>query len=216
MASSNMPDRDQFGPRLRRERERKGISLEQLAVATKVSTDLWIGLEQNDLSRWPAGIFARAFVRDYARTIGLDADAVVDEFCRHYALGDRRTSRIVEAQAQLIGHEHHAIAPDPLPAGRERRRARREEEREAPVFRAQYVPRLLSAGIDLFSIGAVSMGVSAAASVSFWRVIGPVAIVYYAASTIATGVSPGSRLVGALRSYAPALFTPPRRPTLVR
>ena len=82
-----MSDRDSFGPRLRRERERRGITLEMLATSTKVNTDLWVGLERNDFSRWPSGIFARAFVRDYARTLGLDADAVVDDFCRHFEKG---------------------------------------------------------------------------------------------------------------------------------
>src|SRR5918995_6385983 len=117
-----MPDRDQFGPRLRRERERRRISLDEVAEATKVSVDLWEGLEQNDFSRWPSGIFARAFVRDYARVLALDADAVVDEFCRHFPVADRRKERLVAAQAALIGHQYERrSAADPLPAGRERR-----------------------------------------------------------------------------------------------
>jgi cytoskeleton protein RodZ len=77
-----MSERDTFGPRLRRERERRGITIETIAAVTKVSPDLWIGLERNDFSKWPSGIFARAFIRDYARAIGLDADDLVDEFCR--------------------------------------------------------------------------------------------------------------------------------------
>ena len=99
-----MSDRDTFGPRLRAERERRGITLDTIASVTKVGSDLWEGLERNDFSRWPSGIFARAFVRDYARAIGLDSDEVVDEFCRLFPLGDRRTSRLIQAQAQLIGH----------------------------------------------------------------------------------------------------------------
>ena len=74
-----MSERETFGPRLRAERERRGISLDTLASVTKVSADLWEGLERNDFSRWPSGIFARAFVRDYARAVGLDADEIVDE-----------------------------------------------------------------------------------------------------------------------------------------
>ena len=89
-----MSDRETFGPRLRAERERRGITLDTIASVTKVGSDLWEGLERNDFSRWPSGIFARAFVRDYARAIGLDSDEVVDEFCRLFPLGDRRTSRI--------------------------------------------------------------------------------------------------------------------------
>jgi len=211
-----MADAELFGPRLRRERERRGISLDALAEATKVSVDLWDGLERNDVSRWPSGIFARAFVRDYAITVGLDADAVVDEFCRHFVIADRRTNRLVEAHAVLIGHNHSAVNPDPLPAGRERRRQPREPQPKPPSLAVQYAPRLMAAGIDVLAVSAVSFAVSVPAAVSFWKIAGPVAVLYYTASTVVTGVSPGARVVAALKSYAPALFTATRRPTLVR
>ena len=211
-----MPDPDLFGPRLRRERERRGISLDALAEATKVSVDLWEGLEQNDVSRWPSGIFARAFVRDYAITVGLDPDAVVDEFCRHFVIADRRTNRIVEAQAVLIGHNHQAVNPDPLPAGRERRRAPRGAEPAAPSMAVQYAPRIVAAGIDLLAVTSVSLALGVPTGIGFWKVVGPVAALYFTASTVVTGVSPGGRVVAALRSYAPTLFAETRRPTLVR
>src|SRR5579862_8639100 len=62
-----MSERDAFGPRLRRERERRGISLETLALVTNVSVDLWMGLEKNDFSQWPGGVFAR---RSEERRVG--------------------------------------------------------------------------------------------------------------------------------------------------
>ena len=116
-----MSDRDTFGPRLRAERERRGISIDTIASVTKVGGDLWDGLERNDFSRWPSGIFARAFVRDYARAIGLDADEVVDEFCRLFPLGDRRASRLIQAQAQLIGHHLAYAESGALPLDGDRR-----------------------------------------------------------------------------------------------
>ena len=100
-----MSERDTFGPRLRSERERRGISLETIAVVTNVNIDLWQGLERNDYSRWPTGIFARAFVRDYAKALGLDADEVVDEFCRLFPIGDRRAERVIQRRLKLIGHD---------------------------------------------------------------------------------------------------------------
>ena len=117
-----MSERQTFGPRLRRERERRGISLETLAARTNVSTELWLGLESNDFSKWPGGLFARAFVRDYARVVGLDADELVDDFCRLYPVGDRRALPKLRAQAELIGHELKA-ADDPqlIPGGIDRR-----------------------------------------------------------------------------------------------
>src|SRR5438093_6447226 len=89
-----MSDRETFGPRLRSERERRGISIETIVTVTKAGADLWIGLERNDFSKWPSGIFARAFVRDYAKAVGLDADEVVDEFCRLNSRSEEHTSEL--------------------------------------------------------------------------------------------------------------------------
>lgn len=75
-----MRERMAFGPELRRARERRGLSLEQIADWTKVAASLYAGLERNDLSRWPSGLFRRAFVRAYAETVGLDAE----EVCRRF------------------------------------------------------------------------------------------------------------------------------------
>jgi transcriptional regulator with XRE-family HTH domain len=75
---------DEFGPRLRRERERRKISLESISANTKVSISLFEGLERDDVSRWPCGIFRRSFVRSYAEAIGLDGDDVVREFLERF------------------------------------------------------------------------------------------------------------------------------------
>jgi transcriptional regulator with XRE-family HTH domain len=91
--------RQAFGPNLRRIRIQKGISIEQIASATKISGDLLSGLERNDFSRWPVGIYARAYVRQYAYAIGVDPDSTVDEFCRWFAEGDRRAERTIREQA---------------------------------------------------------------------------------------------------------------------
>src|SRR5918993_2353788 len=136
-----MSDRDTFGPRLRRERERRGISLETIASVTNVSIELWKGFEANDFSRWPKGLFARAFVRDYAKAVGLDANEVVDDFCRLFPLGDRRALPLIREQARLIGHEP-AVADDPslMPGGVDRRGSG-ETAAEPPPARMRLVPR---------------------------------------------------------------------------
>lgn len=109
-----------FGPNLRRLRLQRGISLEQIAEATKISGDLWAGLERNDFSRWPTGLYARAFVRQYACAIGVDADATVDEFCRWYPKGDRRAERLVRVHAEIVGHtiDWQEDVPDALRSDR--------------------------------------------------------------------------------------------------
>ena len=104
MAGLAMSQREAFGPNLRRIRLQRGVSLQQLATATKVSETLWAGLERNDFSRWPNGIFARAYVREYAKAIGVDPEATVDEFCRWFPNGDRRALPIIKEQAAIVGH----------------------------------------------------------------------------------------------------------------
>jgi transcriptional regulator with XRE-family HTH domain len=75
---------ESFGTRLRQQRERQQIALASIATQTKISLSLLEGLERDDVSHWPAGIFRRAFIRAYAHAIGLEADAVVREFLDHY------------------------------------------------------------------------------------------------------------------------------------
>jgi transcriptional regulator with XRE-family HTH domain len=77
-------DRRTLGERLKRQRERSGVTLESIAQATKVSARLFAGLERGDCSRWPAGIYGRAYVRAYARAIGLNEEDTVEDFLAAY------------------------------------------------------------------------------------------------------------------------------------
>jgi cytoskeleton protein RodZ len=71
---------DDFGGKLRQARERRGISLRQIASSTKIAAAALEALEKNDISKLPGGIFSRAFVRSYAVEVGLDPDDTVKEF----------------------------------------------------------------------------------------------------------------------------------------
>jgi transcriptional regulator with XRE-family HTH domain len=73
-------DQQQFCARLKAARLRKGISLEQIAASTKISASLLEGLEANNLTRWPTGIYRRAYLRDYLTAIGLPTEPTVQEF----------------------------------------------------------------------------------------------------------------------------------------
>ncbi len=94
-----------FGPNLRRARVQAGVSLQTIVQATNVSQALWEGLERNDFSRWPNGISARAFVREYAQMIGVDPDTTVDDFCRWFPQGDRRAEPVLRGSAEIVNHE---------------------------------------------------------------------------------------------------------------
>src|SRR5262245_49820054 len=73
-----------FGRKLREARERKGVTLRQIANATKISVAVLEGLERNDISRLPGGIFGRAFVRSYANEVGLDPEATIQDFIAQF------------------------------------------------------------------------------------------------------------------------------------
>src|SRR5580765_7884282 len=73
-----------FGSRLREARERRGITLRQIASATKISVGVLEALERNDISRLPGGIFSRAVVRAYAIEIGLDPEETIQEFIAQF------------------------------------------------------------------------------------------------------------------------------------
>ena len=73
-----------FGGKLRLARERRGISLGQIAASTKISIAALEALERNDVSKLPGGIFTRAFVRSFALEVGLDPDDTVREFLERF------------------------------------------------------------------------------------------------------------------------------------
>jgi cytoskeletal protein RodZ len=77
ITESSRPD---FGMKMRRQREERGITLRQIADATKIGLGSLEALERNDISRLPGGIFSRAFVRSYAVEVGLDPEQTVREF----------------------------------------------------------------------------------------------------------------------------------------
>ena len=70
-----------FVARLRRERQRRGISLDQIAVQTRVKRELLEGFEKNDLTDWPRGLYARAWGSERVESLaiylepGTDVDA---------------------------------------------------------------------------------------------------------------------------------------------
>jgi len=93
--------RESFGRRLRSERERRGILLDTIAASTKIKASLLADLERGDLSKWPRGICKRAFVREYAASVGLVPESVVEECVRLFPDEDSGHARISEPPSEL-------------------------------------------------------------------------------------------------------------------
>jgi len=69
-----------FGDRLRREREMRGITLEEITESTKISRRHLEALEGEHFDQLPGGVFNKGFVRAYARFLGIDGDQAVADY----------------------------------------------------------------------------------------------------------------------------------------
>jgi cytoskeleton protein RodZ len=69
-----------FGESLRREREMRGVSLEEISGTTKINIRFLQALEAEDFAKLPGGIFTRSFLRAYAGYLGLDEERILAEY----------------------------------------------------------------------------------------------------------------------------------------
>jgi cytoskeleton protein RodZ len=103
-----------FGRKLREARESRGISLRQIANATKISVAALEALERDHISRLPGGIFSRAFVRSYAIEVGLDPEQTIQEFIAQFpnetVTAGHTTSQQAEDNEALESHRRMASA----------------------------------------------------------------------------------------------------------
>ena len=180
-----MDDTTTLGAYLRAERERRGLALRTISENTKVSLPLLEGLEADDISRWPGGIFRRAFVRAYAESVGLDPDDVFKRFEQQHRphTPEAGTMEAVLATAELSVLEQ---------AGRGRR---------TPGLRGTKRARYLGTAADLTVAMILAFGSAAAGSRLLWPVL--MIAAYYAAGVLLTGTSPMVALLGAESAETP-------------
>ena len=69
-----------FGAWLRRQRELREVALSEIAAVTKISTRYLEALEEDRFDVLPAPVFAKGFLREYAKYVGLDPDDVVNSY----------------------------------------------------------------------------------------------------------------------------------------
>src|SRR5512147_2092556 len=81
--------RDSLGADLRKQREIRGVTLKEIADATKISKRYLEALEEDKYDTLPAPVFTRGFVREYARYLGLNSEEMVNRY-NFAAAGDDR------------------------------------------------------------------------------------------------------------------------------
>jgi transcriptional regulator with XRE-family HTH domain len=199
MSSRDSRDsREMFGARLRRERERQGITLNAIAKSTKVSRSLYEALERDDVSRWPGGIFRRSFLREYAAAIGLDPEPLLEEFLRLFP-------------------EPGTVDAKPRPGPRDLVPLRLTLEPERRIVRLAQAA--LAAFADAGVVLLAAQAVTRVEGVDGWQAAGMVALAYFTASTIFFGRSGASWCFASLaarrhRPEAPITIAPSVEPAV--
>jgi transcriptional regulator with XRE-family HTH domain len=161
-------DQASFGLRLRLERERRQISLAAIAQSTKIKKSLLAGLECGDVSQWPAGIFRRAFIREYAAAIGLPLEETVSEFVQLFPDGDGRPG-----SAAATSSEFRLTLVD-----------------SRPTWARPWLLRAIAAMTEVALFAVIGFAATLVLGVSPLLVGGVVASVYYTVATLVIGQSP--------------------------
>jgi len=192
---------ESFGTRLRRERERRQVSIVDIAARTKIQASFFEALERDDVSRWPSGIFRRSFMRAYAGAIGLDANATVREFLEQFpdpaapAPSDGTVAAAVpeaaSPEAALFSAAATRLAAPP-PGSTSLRLTL--VETGLPFtggrFLADAKRRWAAAAWDLGSLVAVALSIFVYMD-AFWMPLGVTALCYYVGGILFLGNSPG-------------------------
>src|ERR1700755_837363 len=71
---------ERFGDQLRRERERRKVSMERISDETKVSTRHLEALKAGDYDALPGGVFRKGIVRSYLAAVGLEEGPWIERF----------------------------------------------------------------------------------------------------------------------------------------
>lgn len=96
-----------FGEHLRREREMRGVSLDEIVATTKIGRRLLVALEEEQFDLLPGGIFNKSYVRAYAKCVGIDEDAAVAEYIE--------AAKEPPADTRVIAQQHASIHSDRRP-----------------------------------------------------------------------------------------------------
>lgn len=87
-----------FGEHLRREREMRGISLDEIMATTKIGRRLLLALEEEQFDLLPGGIFNKSYVRAYAKCVGMNEEEAVAEYLE--------AAQEPAPDTKVIAHQH--------------------------------------------------------------------------------------------------------------
>jgi cytoskeleton protein RodZ len=97
-----------FGESLKRERELRSVTLEEISAATRIATRFLKAIESEEWDQLPGGVFNRGFVRAVARYLGLDEENTVAEYT--LAVGDRPSVPVWTGSPPVVTPEQPWLA----------------------------------------------------------------------------------------------------------
>lgn len=101
-----------FGDHLRRERQSRNVSLEQIAEVTKISKRQLKALEDEEFHHLPGGIFNKGYVRAYCKFLGLDEERLIAEYLE--AAGQTSAAAEVEHEVRPQPETRIALRVNPV------------------------------------------------------------------------------------------------------
>jgi len=182
-----------FGARLRSHRERRGIDLSTIAQTTKIRAGIFEALERDDTSRWPPGIYRRAFIRAYATAVGLDPESTLTEFLERFP-DPKNEGRVSDGgRTHAVPRLSHGVPDEPL-------RLTLADEPPLPIgshvraLRSPW-PRVVAAACDLVVVVAIAAAVFAIVG-AFWTPFAVTTVCYYFVGVVIVGTSPAAWVFG--------------------
>src|ERR1700690_2566142 len=97
-----------FGDNLKREREMRGVSLDEITAATRIATRFLQAIENEQWDQLPGGVFNRGFVRAVAHYLGLDEENIVAEYA--LAVNDNPTVPVRTGRPPAVAPEQPWLA----------------------------------------------------------------------------------------------------------
>jgi transcriptional regulator with XRE-family HTH domain len=183
----------ELGPRLRASRERRGITIAAVADSIKIKRSLLDELERNDVSKWPPGIYGRALVREYAKSLGLPADDVVQQFVHLFTRSEQGTDLTMGSAHEW---ERRDVADLRLTLGGHSTAAHRSLQ-----------VRFAVAGAEVASVLTTALLVTLASGASAWITIAVVALTWQVVRGVLCGYDELYRVLRVHRFTAVSRWT---------
>lgn len=126
-----------IGQKLRAAREAKGLTLDDLQQATKIQKRYLIAIEDEKFDELPGDFYVRAFVKQYANTVGLDGTALLKDYDDE--LPETKTADYSEHLSQAV----------------ETRAGKRQPQLEQVSWARRYLPTIIIAVVVVVILAAI-------------------------------------------------------------